>query len=76
MPWQPGPPEVAEGEPSGMALIVSVPMAPIENLPAVPVVKPRECRALRFSIRREVLRAATRAQLGAEAKPRSTLGRP
>ena len=60
VPWQPGPAKVAEGEPSGMARIVSVPMARIEHLPAVPVVEPRECRALRFSIRPEVLRAATR----------------
>ena len=39
VPWQPGPAKVAEGEPSRMARIVSVPMARIEHLPEVPVVE-------------------------------------
>ena len=54
VPWQPNPAEEAEGEPLGMVRIVSLPMVPIEHRPAVPVVEPREYRARRFHIRREV----------------------
>ena len=54
VPWQPNPAEVAEGEPLGMAHIVCVPMVPVEHRPAVPVVEPRDYKASRFDIRRDV----------------------
>ena len=71
----------AEGEPLGMAMarIVSVPMVPMEHRPAVPVMEPREHKARRFYVRREVELArygfsvecegCRVAQVGAEAKP-------
>ena len=81
VPWQPNPAEVAEGEPLGMARIVSVPMVPIEHLTAVPVVEPRLYRARWICIRREVelmkfgnsddCDGWNVAQFGAEAKPHS-----
>ena len=39
VPWQPNGAEVAEGEPLGMAHIVSVPIVPIELRRAVPVIE-------------------------------------
>ena len=56
VPWQPNPAEAAEGEPLGMAQarIVSVPMVAVENRPAIPVMEPRDYKARRFYIRREV----------------------
>ena len=59
VPWQPNPAEAADCEPLGMAQarIVSVPMAAVENKPAVPVMELRECKARRFCIRREVVLA-------------------
>ena len=83
VPWQPNPAEAAEGEPLGMAQarIVSVPMVAVENRPAVPVMEPREYKARRFYIRREVELAkygfsddcegCRVAQVGAAAKPNS-----
>ena len=77
--WQPNPAEAAAGEPLGMARIVNVPMVPIEHRPAVPVAEPREYRARRFYIRREVELAkdgfsddcegCRMAQIGTGAKP-------
>ena len=51
---QPNPAEAAEGEPSGMAWahVVSVLMVPIEHRLAV--IDPRDYKARRFYIRREV----------------------
>ena len=79
-PWQPSPAEPAEGEPSKLALF-GVPMVAVENRPAVPVRKPRDYKARRFCILREVELAkygvsddcegCHMAQLGAEAKPQS-----
>ena len=64
-----------------MARIVGVPMVPSEHRPVVPVVDPREYRARRFYIRREVelvkfgyaeiCDGCNAAQLGAEAKAHS-----
>ena len=56
VPWQPNPAEAAEGEPLGMAQarIVSVPVVAVENRLAVPVVEPRDYKARRFYIQREV----------------------
>ena len=81
VPWQPNPAEAAEGEPVSMARIISVPMVPIEHRPAVPVVEPREYRARRFYIRREVelvkfsysenCDGCSAAQLGTEVKSHS-----
>ena len=83
VPWQPNPAEAAEGEPLGMAQarIVSVPMVAVENRPAVPVMEPRDYKARRFYIRREVelakygfsddFEGCRVAQVGAEAKPHS-----
>ena len=83
VPWQPNPAEAAEGEPLGMAQarIVSVPMVAVENRPAVPVMEPRDYKARRFYIRREVELAkygfsddcegCRVAQVGAAAKPHS-----
>ena len=47
---------VAEGEPLGVAQtrIVSVPMVAAENKMAVPLMTPRDYKARRFHIRREV----------------------
>ena len=79
--WQPNPAEAAEGEPLGMAQarIVSVPMVAVENRPAIPVMGPKNYKAGRFYIRREVELAkygfsddcegCRVAQVGAEAKP-------
>ena len=52
----PNPAEAAEGEPLGMARarIVSVPMVAVENRLAVPAMEPRDYKARRFHIRREV----------------------
>ena len=83
VPWQPNPAEAAEGEPLGMAQarIVSVPMFAVETRPEVPVIEPRDYKARRFYIRREVELAkygfsdvcegCRVAQMGAEAKPHS-----
>ena len=81
VPWQQNPAEAAEGEPVSMARIVGVPMVPSEHRPVVPVVDPREYRARRFYIRREVelvkfgyaenCDGCNAAQLGAEAKAHS-----
>ena len=81
VPWQPNPAEVAEGEPVSIARIVSVPMVPIKHRPVVPVVEPREYRARRFYIQREVevvkfgysenCDGCNAAQLGTKAKPHS-----
>ena len=79
VPGQPNPAEAAEGEPLGMAQarIVSVPMVAVENRPAVPVMAPRDHKARRFYIRREVELSKYGfsddcvAQVGAEAKPLS-----
>ena len=84
MPWQPNPAEAAEGgDPLGMAQarIVSVPMVAAENRPAVPVMEPRDYKARRFYIWREVelakygfsddFEGCRVAQVGAEAKPHS-----
>ena len=77
---QPNPAEVVEGEPLGVAHTrnVSVPMVPTERRPAVPVMEPREHKARRFYIWREVQPAkygfsddsegCRVAQSGAEAK--------
>ena len=56
VPWQPNPAEEAEGKPSGIALArtVSVQMVAVEHRPAVPVMEPRDHKARRFYIRREV----------------------
>ena len=56
VPWEPNPAEVAEGLPLGVAQtrIVCVPTVAVENRPAVRVMEPRECKARRFYIRREV----------------------
>ena len=71
----------ASVEPVSMARTVSVPMVPIEHRPVVPVVEPREYRARRFYIRREVelvkfcysdnCDGCNAARLGTEAKPHS-----
>ena len=83
VPWQPNPAEAAEGEPLGMARarIVIVPMVAVENRPAIPVMGPRDFKARRCYIRREVELAkygfsdgcegCRVAQVGAEAKPHS-----
>ena len=83
VPWQPNPAEAAEGEPLGIAQarIVSVPIVAVENRPAVPVMEPRDYKAHRIYIRREVELAkygfsddcegCRLAQVGAEAKPHS-----
>ena len=83
VPWQPNPAEAAEGEPLGMAQarIVSVPMVAVENRPAVPVMEPRDYKARRFYIQREVELAKNGfsddcegchvGRVGAEAKPHS-----
>ena len=49
------PGDAAEGEPLGMAQvrIASVPMAAVENRPAVPVMDPRDYKVRRFCFRRE-----------------------
>ena len=56
VPWQPNPGEPVEGEPLGVAMarVVSVPMFPIEHRLAVPVMEPRDYKARRFHIQREV----------------------
>ena len=71
------------GEPLGMAhaRIVSGPMVAVENRPSIPVMEPRDYKARRFYIRREVelakcgFSAACEgcrvAQEGAESKPHS-----
>ena len=81
VPWQPIPAEEAEGEPLGMAQagVVSVPMVAVEHRPAVTVMEPRDYKARRFDIRREVELAkygfsddcegCRVEQVGAEAKP-------
>ena len=83
VPWQPNPAEAAEGEPLGVAQarIVSVPIVAVENRPAVPVMEPRDYKARRFYIPREVELAkygfsddcegCRAVQVGAEAKPHS-----
>ena len=52
----PNPAEAAEGEPLGIAMarIVSVPMVVVEHRQAAPVMKPRDYKARRFCIRRDV----------------------
>ena len=78
VPWQPNPAVAAEGELLGMAQarIVSVPMVAVENRRAIPVMEPRDYKARRFYIRREVelsddCEGCRVAQVGAEAKPHS-----
>ena len=56
VPWQPDPADAAFGVPLGMAQArsVSVPMVAVKNRSAIPVMEPRDHKARRFYIRREV----------------------